>query len=173
MGKLFDDRRESNNAQLCDQEGSAVSVLCLLRPRSGSEGRCWIGRAGRGAKLSSDLILDAINALPPAKQIETQPGSPSAELLSPGRDADAANDAEIPAAAVDKITLGSRSIEIRLLEGSDRPVKVIAIPWSPQAFRRKREVIQPSSELASGARPIRAEANSYPPSPGGGDGSTK
>ena len=94
----------------------------------------------------------------PAKQIETQPGSPSAELLSPGRDADAANDAEILAAAVDKITLGSRSIEIRLLEGSDRPVKVIAIPWSPQAFRRKREVIQPSSESASGARPIRVEA---------------
>ena len=93
--------------------------------------------------------------------------SPSATSLPPprsiwqrrtrGSDADAANDAEIPA-AVDKITLGSRSIEIRLLEGFDRPVKVIAIPWSPQAFRRKREVIQPSSELASGARPIRAEA---------------
>ena len=35
---------------------------------------------------------------------------------------------------------------------------MIAIPWSPQTFRRKREVILPSSELASGARPIRAEA---------------
>ena len=118
--------------------------------------------AGSVARVAAQaverLILDAINALPPAKQIETQPGSPSAELLSSGRDADAANDAEILAAAVDKITLGSRSIEIRLLEGFDRPVKVIAIPWSPQAFRRKREVIQPSSELASGARPIRAEA---------------
>ena len=39
------------------------------------------------AQAVEQLILDAINALPPAKQIETQPGSPSAELLSPGRDA--------------------------------------------------------------------------------------
>ena len=31
--------------------------------------------------------------------------------------------------------------------GSDRPVKVIAIPWSPQAFRRKREVIQPFERI--------------------------
>ena len=50
------------------------------------------------------------------------------------------------------------SIEIRLLEESDRPSKLIAIPWSPQALRRKREVIQPSSKSAGGARPIRAEA---------------
>jgi site-specific DNA recombinase len=35
---------------------------------------------------------------------------------------------------------------------------VIAIPWSPQTFRRKREVIQPSSDSANGARPMRAEA---------------
>ena len=72
----------------------------------------------------------------------------------PGRDADAANDAEILAAAVDKITLGSRSIEIRLLEGSDHPVKVIAIPWSPQAFRRtatKATTILPSGSKHLGA----------------------
>jgi site-specific DNA recombinase len=34
---------------------------------------------------------------------------------------------------------------------------VIAIPWSPHTFRRKREVILPSSESAS-AKPIRAGA---------------
>ena len=157
MGKLFDDRGNPMTPSYAIKKGVRYRyyVSCVL-----AQGRKE--DAGSVARVAAQaverLILDAINALPPAKQIETQPGSPSAELLSPGRDADAANDAEILAAAVDKITLGSRSIEIRLLEGSDRPVKVIAIPWSPQAFRRKREVIQPSSELASGARPIRAEA---------------
>jgi site-specific DNA recombinase len=157
MGKLFDDRGNPMTPSYAIKKGVRYRyyVSCVL-----AQGRKE--DAGSVARVAAQaverLILDAINALPPAKQIETQPGSPSAELLSPGRDADAANDAEILAAAVDKITLGSRSIEIRLLEGSDRPVKVIAIPWSPQAFRRKREVIQPSSESASGARPIRAEA---------------
>ena len=157
MGKLFDDRGNPMTPSYAIKKGVRYRyyVSCVL-----AQGRKE--DAGSVARVAAQaverLILDAINALPPAKQIETQPGSPSAELLSPGRDADAANDAEILAAAVDKITLGSRSIEIRLLEGFDRPVKVIAIPWSPQAFRRKREVIQPSSELASGARPIRAEA---------------
>ena len=81
-------------------------------------------------------------------------------MLSPERDSNAAEaeSAEKIAANVDRITLGSRSIEIRFLEGSDRCSRVIAIPWSPQTFRRKREVIQPSSESANGARPIRAEA---------------
>ena len=86
----------------------------------------------------------------------------SAEIPSPVRDTDAAESAEKIAANVDRITLGSRSIEIRLLEGSDRPSKVVAIPWSPQTFRRKREVIQPTGEGANGARPIRAETRTKP-----------
>ena len=157
MGKLFDDRGNPMTPSYAIKKGVRYRyyVSCVLA-QGRKEDAGSVARVA--AQAVEQLILDAINALPPAKQIETQPGSPSAELLSPGRDADAANDAEILAAAVDKITLGSRSIEIRLLEGSDRPVKVIAIPWSPQAFRRKREVIQPSSESASGARPIRAEA---------------
>ena len=83
--------------------------------------------------------------------------SKSLDLLI-GREADATEATERFAANVDRVTVGSGSIEIRLLEDSDRPSQLIAIPWSPQAFRRKREVIQPSSESASGARPIRAEA---------------
>ena len=92
------------------------------------------------------------------KQVELPPGPQSAELLCPEREADATEATERFAANVDRVTVGSGSIEIRLLEDSDRPSKLIAIPWSPQAFRRKREIIQPSSESASGARPIRAEA---------------
>jgi site-specific DNA recombinase len=110
------------------------------------------------AEAVERTVLEVIGALPPANQIEAQPGWPSVDFLRPEPEADASEAAERIAANVDKITLGSRSIEIRLLEDSDLPSKVTAIPWSPQTFRRKREVIQPSSESASGARPIRAEA---------------
>jgi len=110
------------------------------------------------AEAVERTVLDAIGGLPPMTQFELRPGPPSGELLRPARDADAPEPAERIATNVDRITLGFQSIEIRLLEDSDLPSKLIAIPWSPQAFRRKREVIQPSSESASGARPIRAEA---------------
>jgi site-specific DNA recombinase len=104
------------------------------------------------------IILAAIDTLPPTKPVEMRPGPPSTEMLTPEQDSDAARSADKIAANVDRITLGSRSIEIRLLEGSDRPLKAIAIPWSPQTFRRKHEVIQPSSGSENRAKPIRAEA---------------
>jgi site-specific DNA recombinase len=104
------------------------------------------------------IILAAIDRLPPTRSVEVRPGPPSTGMLSPEQDSDAADSAKKIAANVDRITLGSRSIEIRLLDGSDRPSKVVTISWSPQSFRRKREVIRPSGELGTGARPIRAEA---------------
>jgi len=60
---------------------------------------------------------------------------------------------------VDRIVIGAQSVEIRLADDPDlagRP-KSITIPWSPKAFHRKREVIQPT-DAGGGARPIRAEA---------------
>jgi site-specific DNA recombinase len=157
MGKLFDDRGNPMTPSYAIKKGVRYRYYVSSVLNQGRKEEA--GSLPRvAAEAVERLVIDAIAALPPAKQIETPPGSPSAELLSPCRDADAVEYGEILAAAVDKITIGSRSIEIRLLEGADRPAKVIAIPWSPQAFRRKREVIQPSSESANGARPIRAEA---------------
>src|SRR5208283_4396015 len=156
MGKLFDDRGNPMTPSYAIKKGVRYryyvsSVLNQGRKQeAGSLPRV-------AAEAVERIVLDAIGAVPLARQIETPPGSPSAEFLSPCRGADAAEGAEILTAAVDKITIGSRTIEIRLLESSDRPAKVIAIPWSPQNFRRKRELAQPSSELVSGARPIRAE----------------
>jgi hypothetical protein len=46
----------------------------------------------------------------------------------------------------------------RALTGSESRAPQIGERHPPQTFRRKREVIQPSSESANGARPIRAEA---------------
>jgi site-specific DNA recombinase len=156
-GKLFDDRDNAMTPTYAIKKGVRYryyvsSVLNQGRKEdAGSFPRV-------AAEAVERTVLEVIGALPPANQIEAQPGWPSVDFLRPEPEADASEAAERIAANVDKITLGSRSIEIRLLEDSDLPSKVTAIPWSPQTFRRKREVIQPSSESASGARPIRAEA---------------
>ena len=157
MGKLFDDRGNPMTPSYAIKKGTRYRyyVSCVLNQGRQEEA----GSVPRvAAEAVERIVLDAVGDLPPAKDIEARSRSRSTEMSSPERDSGAADSAEIIAAGVDKITLGSRSIEIRLLEGSNRPSKVVTIPWSSQTFRRKREVIQPSGESATGARPIRAEA---------------
>jgi site-specific DNA recombinase len=103
------------------------------------------------------IVLEAVGGLLPVTQFALRP-SPQSGELRPVRDSEAPEAAERIAANVDRITLGSQSIEIRLLEDSGFPSKLFAILWSPQAFRRKREVIKPVSESATAARLIRAAA---------------
>ena len=156
-GKLFDDRGNPMTPTYAIKKGVRYRyyVSCVLNQGRKDEA----GSLPRvGAEAVEQIVLDAMNALPAVKQIELRSAPPSAELPGPELFADAGERAEKIIANVDRITLGSTSIEVRLLEVSDHPSKVIAIPWSPQTFRRKREVIQPTSESASGPRPIRAEA---------------
>ena len=157
MGKLFDDRGNPMTPTYAIKKGVRYRyyVSCVLNQGRKEEAGSFPRVA---AEAVERIVLDAIGGLSPVTQFELRPDPPSGELLRPARDSDAPEAAERIAANVDRITLGFQSIEIRLLEASDLPSKLIAIPWSPQAFRRKREVIQPSSESASGARPIRAEA---------------
>ena len=157
MGKLFDDRGNPMTPSYAIKKGVRYRyyVSCVLNQGRKEEA----GSLPRvAAEAVERIIIDAIDSLPPTIPIEAPPGSRSTEMPSPERDSVAAESAEKIAAHVEGITLGSRSIEIRLREGFDSPPKVIAIPWSPQTFRRKREVVQPSSEVANGPRPIRAEA---------------
>jgi hypothetical protein len=157
MGKLFDDRGNPMTPSYAVKKGVRYRYYISSVLHQGRKEEA--GSLPRvPAEAVERIVLAAIDTLPPTKPVEMRPGPPSTEMLSPEQDSDAARSAEKIAANVDRITLGSRSIEIRLLEGSDRPSKVIAIPWSPQTFRRKREVIQPSGESTTGARPIRAEA---------------
>src|SRR5271166_3487386 len=157
MGKLFDDRGNPMTPTYAIKKGVRYRYYVSSVLNQGRKDEA--GSLPRvAAEAVERLILDAIGAQPPMKQSDLRQDPPSTELLRPERDADAPEAASRIAANVDRIALGSRSIEIRLLEDSDRPSKVISIPWSPQTFRRKREVILPSSESASGARPIRAEA---------------
>ena len=149
IGKLFDDRGNPMTPTYAIKKGVRYRyyVSCVLNQGRKEEAGSFPRVA---AEAVERIVLDAIGALPPVTQFELRPGPPSGELLRSARDSDAPEAAERIAANVDKITLGFQSIEIRLLEDSDRPSRLIAIPWSPQAFRRKREVIQPSSESASG-----------------------
>jgi site-specific DNA recombinase len=157
MGKLFDDRGNPMTPSYAVKKGVRYrdyisSVLNQGRKEeAGSLPRI-------AAEAVERIVLAAIDRLPTTKPVEVQPDPPWTEMLSPERGSDAAGSAEKVVANVARIALGSRSIEIRLLEGTDHPSKVIAIPWSPQTFRREHKVIQPSSGSENGSKPIRAEA---------------
>jgi site-specific DNA recombinase len=157
LGKLFDDRGNPMTPTYAIKKGVRYGYYasCVLA-QGRKEDAGSIPRVA--AEAIERIVLEAIGALRATKQIELRSSPPSAEVLNPNRDDDAAARIKKIVTDVDRITLSSRSTKIRLLEGSDRPSKVITIPWSPQTFRRKREVILPPSESASGARPIRAEA---------------
>ncbi len=157
MGKLFDDRGNPMTPSYAIKKGVRYRyyVSSALHQGRREEAGCVRRVAPEAVER---IVLDAVGDPPPAKDIEGRPRSRSTEMSSPERDSVAAESAEIIAANVDKMSLGSRSIEIRLLEGSDRPSNTIAIPWSPQTLRCKHEVIQPSSGSENSAKPIRAEA---------------
>ena len=156
-GKLFDDRGNPMTPTYAIKKGVRYRyyVSCVLNQGRKEEAGSFPRVA---AEAVERIVLDAIGGLSSVTQFALRPSPPSGELLRPARDSEAPEAAERIAANVDKITLGVQSIEIRLLEGPDHPSKVIAIPWSPQTFRRKHEVIQPSSGSENGAKPIRAEA---------------
>ena len=174
MGKLFDDRGNAMTPTYAIKKGVRYSTPLASSPRGvQKEDAGSIPRVA--AEAVERIVLDAIGALRPSKQIELRSSPPSAEVLNPDRDGDCCGtDGENCDRCRQNYSFFSVD-QIRFLEGSDRPSKVIAIPWSPQTFRRKREVILPPSKSASGARPRSGlkRGNSYPPSPRGGDGSTK
>jgi site-specific DNA recombinase len=162
LGKLFDDRSNRMTPSYAIKKGVRYRyyVSCVLaqgrKEEAGSVSRV-------AAETVERIVLDAIEALPLAEEQMfpldvTSVGSSEDALNTVGAPTTAQGAERIPT-VVDRVTLGSRSIEIRLLQVSDRSTaKPIVIPWSPQAFRRKREVLQPFSEVANPARPIRAEA---------------
>jgi DNA invertase Pin-like site-specific DNA recombinase len=157
MGKLFDDRGNPMTPTYAIKKGVRYRYYVSSVLHQGrTEEAGSIPRVA--AEAVERIVLDAISALPSMEEIKLPARSPSAKLPRSEHDADAPEAAEKIAADVDRITLRSHEIEIPLRDSSGRPEKVIAIPWSPQTLRRKREIIQPSSELASGTRPIRAEA---------------
>jgi DNA invertase Pin-like site-specific DNA recombinase len=62
---------------------------------------------------------------------------------------------------IERVIASKQSVEIRLTReamNAGYPSDTMLVPWSPQAFRRKREIFQPANEAASSMRAIRIEA---------------
>ncbi|HWE06913.1 MAG TPA: recombinase family protein, partial [Rhizomicrobium sp.] len=135
LGKLFDDRGNSMTPSYAIKKGVRYRyyVSCVLAQGRKEE-------AGSVARVAADaverIVLDAVRDRGP------DPDTAAATI----------------AARIGKATLGALSIELQLIDDGDRPPEKIAIPWSPEPFRRKRAVIAPANDGAHGSRPIRAEA---------------
>ena len=161
LGKLFDDRGNRMTPSYAIKKGVRYRyyVSCVLAQGRKEE-------AGSIARIAAEaveqIVLDAIEGLPYSHRRDGQSNDSFESKDAPRHDGGTtpAARAALIAILVDRITLGPRSIEIRLNNDPDRHLAsdLIAIPWSPQSFRRKREIIQPSSDAAIEARPIRAEA---------------
>ena len=157
LGKLFDDRGNPMSPSYAIKKGVRYRyyISCVL-----AQGRK--DEAGSVPRVAAEaverIVLDAIATLPRPRRLDSRSTPQSKIGPNPAPDTDASGDAEILGATVDRVVLGSRSIEIRLREDHSLEPNSIIIPWTPKTFRRKREVMQPSSDGANGARPIRAEA---------------
>ena len=110
MGKLFDDRGNPMTPSYAIKKGVRYRyyVSCVLaqgrKEEAGSIPRV-------AAEAVERIVLDAIGALPPSKQIELRASPPSVEVLHPDRDADAVERPRKLPPTSTTITLGSRSIE--------------------------------------------------------------
>jgi hypothetical protein len=72
------------------------------------------------------------------------------------QDAGQASKCERVERLVERVTVSRQAIEIRLAKPNVATTNPLVVPLSPQAFRRKRDVIQPTD--STGTRPIRAES---------------
>jgi site-specific DNA recombinase len=140
MGRLYDDRGNRMSPTYAVKKGLRyryyVSTM-LVQGRRSEAGS--IPRVP-AAELES-IVMDAIAATLPAAPETT--------------------DRDCIEHSVERVIVGQGRVEIRLGQhaATTAATNPIAIPWSPQPMRRKREVIGPVAQDAA-ARPIRAEARS-------------
>ena len=157
LGKLFDDRGNAMSPSYALKKGVRYRyyISCVLAQGRKDEA----GSVHRVAAETVERILrDAIATLSRRRPIDSRLSPQSMTELKAARDKDASDGAQRVAETIDRVVIGSRSIEIRLRDGHGLESDLIVIPWTPQTFRRKRDVIQPSSDAGNGARPIRPEA---------------
>ena len=158
IGKLFDDR------------GNKMTPSCAIK--GGVRYRYYVssvlaqGRkeeAGTVSRIGSDaiesIVLDALATLQSSKKGQEQRRRPSQSRVAAPQQPEATSDKDRVEKFIDRIIISGESVEIRLLDSVDitDQSSVLAIPWSPASFLRKREVIQPTG-AAGDARPIRAKA---------------
>jgi DNA invertase Pin-like site-specific DNA recombinase len=169
LGKLYDDRRNRMTPSYTIKKGVRYRyyVSCVL-----AQGRK--DEAGSLSRIAASeietIVLDALANLPGADVRVKGRNHPMAtgfnekarwEIDDANRQqSDPAFDRENIERIVERIIVGSQSVEVRLIEGGDLPLRsnVSTIPWSPATFRRRRELIQPTDASTAAVRPIRSEA---------------
>jgi DNA invertase Pin-like site-specific DNA recombinase len=159
LGKLFDDRGNPMTPSYAIKKGVRYRYYasCVLAQGRREE-------AGSVARVAADavegIVLDAIRKV--GREPEPIAGHNFATAeptrLNCALNQNRALPAAPTAAHIDRVTLGCKSIEIRLAESPDPAHKAILVPWAPGTFRRRRQVIQPTGDLPTRIKPIRAEA---------------
>jgi site-specific DNA recombinase len=140
LGKLYDDRGNRMTPSYAIKKGVRYRyyVSCVLaqgrKEEAGSVSRV-------AAEAIERLVLDAIQGALPAERLDVQSSARDAPVSSATE-----TRVEQVAATVERITLGARSVEIRLHPGLDQSLapQTIVVPWTAPSFRRKRELLQPS-----------------------------
>jgi site-specific DNA recombinase len=167
LGKLFDDRGNRMTPSYAIKRGVRYryyvsSVLAQGRKEEAGS----VSRIGSGAIES--VVLNALATAPQPNKQSTSSASKDERADSPRPTATIDGHPALPRAdpdgdridgSVERITLSTHSVEIRLLAAGDIDARssVLTIAWSPTSFIRKREIIQPTDGIGE-ARPIRAKA---------------
>ena len=159
LGKLFDDRGNPMTPSYAIKKGVRYRyyVSCVL-----AQGRKEdAGSVKRVAATEIErIVMEAIagarlmrNSDPArAPRSTKRAGDDAATVLTTFDDGEAARE------RIDSVTLFADSIDIELRMTDVDPAARISIPWTPQTFRRKREVIAPTTEGLHNPRPMRSES---------------
>jgi DNA invertase Pin-like site-specific DNA recombinase len=159
LGKVFDDRGNRMTPSYAIKKGVRYRyyVSCVLAQGRKEE-------AGSISRISAaeveTIVLGAVATLSGRGAIGAQTGRAQPTETGTKQHLDIEEHRKSIVRTLERVVLGARSIEVRLAEDADLAAspEVITVPWSPTAFRRKREVL-PSTERSSCAdRPIRIEA---------------
>ena len=165
LGKLYDDRGNRMTPSYAIKKGVRYRyyVSCVLaQGRKDEAGSISRIAAGEIEAIMRDAVAAVLaGSQGSAELVRSGPANSNAHPISTARvpiegGTETLSDRARLERCVERIIVGARAIEIQLLEDvqTDSQSHSIEIPWQPQPFRRKRELIQP----ADGARPIRAEA---------------
>jgi hypothetical protein len=161
-GRLFDDRGNAMTPSYAIKKGVRYryyvsSVLAQGRKEE-------VGQVARvAAEALERTVLDALAARVVDRPSKTSLAEASIDSQTNMRDslatrAESADPNEGPLSNIRSITLRMGSIDIQFQDGPDGLAESFVIPWTPQTFTRKREVIARTAEPGKAARPIRAEA---------------
>jgi hypothetical protein len=144
------------------REGSKIAEAVKLLRREGggtidelSAAMNWLAAAE-----VERFVLEAIARVRPMRNLPVQNASRSAKGVENGDASNLAADEDNATmrARFGRVTLFVQSIDIEFSASEVDPAERISIPWTPQTFRRKREVIAPTSQGIGDLQSIRWEA---------------